>query len=108
MGTARPNTAYVRSQGHHGEHQHGCHGHYGRCQAKDERVGRRRDDILLGEQFDGIGDGLEQTENTGPVGAQSNLQARQQLALQPHQVAGRQQQPAQHNGNLDEQYDEAE
>ena len=58
-------------------------------------------DIFLGEHLDRIGDRLQQTENAGPVGSEADLQPGQQLALQPYQIAGRQQQTAQHDGDLD-------
>ena len=87
----------IRPHGHHGEHQQGRHGHHRGRQLKDEGVGLGRDDILLGQQLDRVGDGLQQTENARPVGAQPDLEACQQFALQPDEVTGREQQHAEHH-----------
>ncbi len=71
-------------------------GHHHRGVEEDDPVRSRGGQIFLGQQLDGVGDGLDQSPGAGPVGAQAELQKPQEAALDIDQVGGEQQQNHQH------------
>ena len=52
----------------------------------DPAVGTAGNDVLLGDQLDGIGDRLQQAERAHAVGADPVLEPGRHLALQPDHV----------------------
>ena len=77
-------TGEVPCDRHHGEHEEGRDQRQVGRQLVDERIRLDRGQILLEEQLDAIGEGLEDTEGTGPVGADPVLHVGDELALEPH------------------------
>ncbi len=74
----------------------GRESHHRRRQFKDRVLGRGRHGIFFNHHLDRIGNGLQQPELSGAVGAVANLQPGNELSFHQHQISSHQQQ-AYHN-----------
>ena len=72
------------------------------CQPEHPLVGLVRDEVLLQEDLQAVGEGLEDAEGAGAVGTDAVLEVRDDLALEPDHQHGRQQGDAQRDGGLDD------
>ncbi len=73
----------VAGDGHHREHHEGGYQRQVGRQAVHERIGADRRQVLLEEQLDAVGQGLQDPERAGPVGADAVLHVGDELALEP-------------------------
>ena len=83
----------VPADGDDGEQQEGRDERQERRQHEHAALGPVRDEVLLEEELDAVGQGLEHAEGAGQVGSDTVLHVRHELALEPdHQHGGQQQQ----------------
>ena len=79
-------TAPNGPHGNHREHREDHGRERERRQAEEELVGGARRRVFLRHQLQRVGDGLEETEHSDPVGAGALREAPQQLALHQDDV----------------------
>ena len=92
-----------------GNHRRGDHGrHHAQRRRKQEEgpVHLARDQVLLEEQLDPVGDGLQQPEGAHAGGPQAHLDASDHLSLDPGHVGRHQEEDAEHHPDLDHHDDE--
>ena len=88
-------------EGHHGQGQErGDHGERGRDD-EDDAVGAGRDDVLLEEELDPVGDRLEEPEGTHPLRADPILHVADHLSLHPDDERNAEQHESEDDQNLD-------
>ena len=90
------------AHGHHGEDQEGRQQRQVGRQLEHERVGPLGEQVLLEEELDPVGQGLEQPPGPGPVGPDPALHVRDDLALEPDHEHDRHQQDAEGHQHLDD------
>src|SRR5208337_2842817 len=89
-----------------GEDGEGSRHAYCRRQQEDELFCSCRNNVFLEEEFDAIGNGLEQPPGTDPHGAQPRLHEREDFALRVDEVSHNRGQHRKHNQDLDDRPDE--
>ena len=92
----------IAAQGNHCKHHQGREGHNRGGQFKNGMIGCLRNRILFDHHLDRIGNGLQQSEFSGPVGTVANLQPRQELSFHQHQISRYQQQAYQNDQQFDQ------
>jgi hypothetical protein len=96
----------ARREGNHGPGgQCRCDGHH-RAEDKELLVGGRREQDFLEKQLEAVGNRLQETPRTDPVGADANLHPADDLALPEGQVGDRQHQGRKDQDDLEQRPDQ--
>src|SRR5690606_4606183 len=99
---ARIALAEGAGEGYDGEDREGGDDRQERCEREDEAPRPARDQVLLEDQLQAGGQGLEHAEGPGPVRADAVLHVGDHLALEPHHEDHRDQQDEERDEHLAE------